>query len=90
METAAPTARFAASADAAPVVLRDVDDLHDADLDDLLAERLPAARRSADRRALDAAAVAAATGLAQLVAQPGRAALMAHDLRSRAALLTVG
>jgi hypothetical protein len=86
METAfAPTARFVAYADGTPVVLRDVEDLHDADLDDLLADRL--ADTTIHPSALDAAAVAAATGLARLLAQPGRAALMAHDLGRRGAFL---
>jgi len=82
METAfAPTARFVAYADGTPVVLRDVEDLHDADLDDLLADRL--ADATIHPSALDAAAVAAATGLARMLAKPGRAALMAHDVAAR-------
>ena len=86
METAfAPTARFVAYADGKPVVLRDVEDLHDADLDDLLADGV--ADTTIHPSALDAAAVAAATGLARMLAQPGRAALMAHDLGSRGAFL---
>ncbi|MGZ4540806.1 MAG: hypothetical protein ACXVX8_17905 [Blastococcus sp.] len=86
METAfAPTARFVAYADGTPVVLRDVEDLHDADLDDLLADRL--ADTAVHPSAIDAAVVAAAAGVARMVAQPGRAALMAHDLGSRGAFL---
>lgn len=76
METAvALPARFAAFLDAAPVVLRDVEDLHDADLDALLAERLEP--------------VAVASELAQLVQRPG-SALMVHDLGAAAALLAAG
>ncbi len=74
----APSARFAGVENSAPIVLRDVEDLHDADLDLVLADRL------AD--AYDAADVAAA--LAQLLGQPARAALTAHDLGARAAHLT--
>ncbi len=88
--TLARNARFVAFADAAPVVLTDVEDLHDGDLDGVLRDRLPQDRRSALRpapRAVDAAAVAAAAGLARLVAQPGRAALLAHDLGMRSAYL---
>src|SRR3954469_15863388 len=41
METAcAPTARFVAYADGAPMILRDIEDLHDADLENELADRL--------------------------------------------------
>jgi hypothetical protein len=80
METAfARTARFAARTDAAPVELRDIDDLHDADLDAVLAERLADGYRPA----------ASATALARMVGDPGRAALLAHDLGSRAARLAV-
>jgi hypothetical protein len=75
------TARFVAFPDAAPVVLapvilRDVEDLHDADLDLVLADRL------AD--AYDAADVALA--LARLLGE-APAALTAHDLDDRAAEL---
>jgi hypothetical protein len=83
----ARSARFVAFADAAPVVLapvfqapvvlRDVDDLHDADLDLVLADKL------AD--AFDAADVAAA--LARLLGGTP-AALTAHDLGDRATELT--
>jgi hypothetical protein len=73
------SARFVAAehstiVDLAPVVLRDVDDLHDADLDLVLADRL------AD--AYDAADVAIA--LARLLGG-APAALVAHDLGDRAA-----
>ena len=79
METAfAPAARFVAFADSAPVLLVDIEDLHDVDQDAVLADRL------AD--AYDPAAAAGA--LAQLVVQPGRAALLAHELSMQAALLT--
>jgi len=73
METAvALPARFVAFPDAAPVVLRDVEDLHDADFDALLAD------------ALDP--VGAASSLAELVVRPG-SALMVHDLAASAGLL---
>jgi hypothetical protein len=88
--TLARNARFIAFADAAPVLLTDVEDLHDGDLDGMLRDRLPQDRRSALRpapRAVDAAAVTAAAGLVQLVGQPGRAALLAHDLGMRSAYL---
>ena len=89
METAcAPTARFVAYADGAPMVLRDIEDLHDADLENELADRLTEASGTPGPRAFDAAAVAAATGVSRLVAQSGRAALLAHDLGRRAACLT--
>ncbi|CAA9210051.1 MAG: hypothetical protein AVDCRST_MAG57-43 [uncultured Blastococcus sp.] len=78
METYAPTARFVAFTDNAPVELRDVEDLHDADLDAVLADRL------ADG---GYAPVRSVTALARLVVDPGRAALLAHDLSSRAARL---
>ena len=87
MNTADATARVIACADGAPVVLRDVEDLHDADQDSALADRLPVAVPRTHPRARDAAAVAAATGLARMLAQPGRAALMAHDLGRRGAFL---
>jgi hypothetical protein len=83
----ASTARFRAYANAAPTILTEVDDLDDADLERDLDDRLPVDRRSARPRAVDAAAIAAATGLARLVTQPGRAAMMAHDLRSRSTFL---
>lgn len=87
MDTAAATARFAAFADGTPIVLRDVEDLHELDQDTALADRLPVAAPGAHPRARDAAAVAAAVGLARMLAQPGRAALMAHDLGGRSAFL---
>jgi hypothetical protein len=79
---AATTARFVAFAhsavvDLAPVVLRGVEDLHDADLDLVLADRL------AD--AYDAADIAMA--LARLLGEPAPAALDAHDLDARAVKL---
>ena len=79
-----PSARFVASrqhstvVDLAPIVLRDVEDLHVADLDLVLADKL------AD--AYDAADVAIA--LARLLGEPGLAALVAHDLGADAARLT--
>jgi hypothetical protein len=77
----AGTARFVAFADAAPVlvapaVLRDVEDLHDGDLDLVLADKL------AD--GYDAADVASA--LARLLGDTP-AALTAHDLGGGAARL---
>ena len=86
METAfaptgvAATARFVAYVDSAPVELRDIEDLHDADLDAVLADRLSDAYRPA----------VSATVLARQVGDPGRAALLAHDLGSRAGRLLVG
>ena len=85
METAFfPAARFVAFPDSAPidaasvpVVLREIEDLHDADVDLVLADRL------AD--AYPAAAVA--TALARLVGRPGRAALDAHHLGTASAAL---
>ena len=55
----------------APVLLVDVEDLHDTDLDDVLADRL------ADQ--YDAVLVAAV--LAQQIGTSGPVALLAHDLR---------
>jgi hypothetical protein len=79
METAvALPARFVAYPDAAPLVLRDVEDLHDADLDLVLADRL------AD--SLGAATTASA--LAELVLRPG-SAMLVHDLDASSALLAV-
>jgi hypothetical protein len=66
----AQLARFVARPDVAPVLLRDVEDLHGPDLDQVLADRL------AD--AYDAAVVADA--LAKLVGESGPVALLAHDL----------
>jgi hypothetical protein len=78
METAVATpARFAADA-AALLPLRDVEDLHDADLDGVLADRLQDA----------GVAVAAAGAVAELVGRPD--ALVAHALSARALLLVVG
>lgn len=76
MATAA-TARFAASVDAVPFELRDVEDLHDADLDHVLSDRL----------AEGYGQVASVTALTRLLGDPGRAALLAHDLGTRAARL---
>ena len=78
METAtAPAARFVAFADSAPTLLTDVEDLHEADQDAVLSDRL-----------VDAQSPAAYAGaVARLLAQPGRAALLAHELSSRAAYL---
>ena len=53
-----------------PFALRDIEDLHDADLDNVLADAL------ADR--YDAMVMAAA--LAQLVGNSGPVAMLAHDL----------
>ncbi len=53
-----------------PVPVVDVEDLHDADLDDMLADGL------ADR--YDALVVA--TALAQLIGDSGPVAMLAHDL----------
>ena len=83
-------ARFIAYADAAPILLTGIEDLHAGDLEGHLRDRLPQDRRSALRpapRAVDAAAVAAAAGLARMVAAPGRAAMLAHDLGMRSAYL---
>jgi hypothetical protein len=79
METAvASPARSIALEDATPIVLRDVEDLYDADLDGVLADRL-----------VDAGvAAASATALAELVGRPGPAA-SAHTLSARALLLAV-
>jgi hypothetical protein len=74
---AATTARFVAFAHSAPVVLRDVEDLHDADLDLVLADELADAYDAAD----------VAIGLARLLGEPAPAALDAHDLDARAARL---
>jgi hypothetical protein len=60
--TVAPPAR--------PFALRDIEDLHDADLDNVIADGL------ADR--YDAMMMAAA--LAQLVGDSGPVAMLAHDL----------
>jgi hypothetical protein len=77
METAvALPARFVAYPDAAPIVLRDVEDLHDADLDLVLADRL----------ADSMGATEVASALAELVLRPG-SALLVHDLGASSALL---
>ena len=78
----APSARFVAVEhstiiDLAPVVLWDVDDLHDADHDLVLADRLADAYDAADM----------AIALARLLGAPATAALEAHDLGARAAEL---
>ena len=75
------TARFAAFPNAAPVllapaVLRDVEDLHDADLDLVLADRLADGYDAAD----------VANALVRLLGD-APAALTAHDLGSGAARL---
>jgi hypothetical protein len=75
----AQPARSVAFPDAAPVLLRDVEDLHDADLDQILADGLSDA----------VGAAAAAVALARLVAQPGPAAIAAHDLGAGAARLVL-
>jgi hypothetical protein len=81
METAfAPAARFVAFPDSAPFLMTDVEDLHDADQDVVLGDRLGEGHGP----------VADAGALATLLLQPGRAALLAHELSSRAALLAVG
>jgi hypothetical protein len=67
--------RFVAFADDAPIVLRDVEDLHDADLDQILAGEIPDA--------------AAAVALARLVARSGPAAVTAHDLGAGASRLAL-
>ena len=61
----------------APVLLRDVDDLHDSDLEGVLADLLPygvSAGEAAD----------AAVALAELIGATGPAALAAHDLAQTA------
>jgi len=79
--TVARTARFMAFADAAPVlvapaVLRDVEDLHDADLDLVLADSLADGYDAGD----------VANALVRLLGD-APAALAAHDLRGGAARL---
>jgi hypothetical protein len=77
METAvALPARFVAYPDAAPIVLRDVEDLHDADLDLVLADRLADSMGATD----------VASALAELVLRPG-SAMLVHDLAASSALL---
>lgn len=69
----------AVAATTAPFALRDVEDLHDADLDGVLADAL-----------LDTgAALAAAGAVAGLVRRPGDEAVLAHTLSARALLLAV-
>jgi hypothetical protein len=75
------TARFVAFPDAgpvllAPVVLHEIDDLHDADLDLVLADKLADAYDAAD----------VANALAALLGETS-AALTAHDLGAGAARL---
>jgi hypothetical protein len=75
------TARFVAFPDAAPmllapVVLQDVDDLHDADFDLVLADKLADAYNAED----------VANALARLLGEMP-AALTAHDFGDRAARL---
>jgi len=77
----AGTARFVAFPDAAPVlmtpvVVRDVDDLHDADFDLALADELADAYNAAD----------VANALARLLGETP-AALTTHDFGDRAARL---
>ena len=76
------TARFVAFPDAAPVllapvVLHEIDDLHDADLDLVLADKLADAYDAAD----------VANALARLLGETP-AALTAHDFGDGAARLT--
>ena len=76
------TARFVAFPDSAPmllapVVLHDVDDLHDADFDLVLADKLADAYNAADM----------ANALARLLGETP-AALTVHDFGDRAARLT--
>jgi hypothetical protein len=78
----ATTARFvgfahSAIVDLTPVVLCDVEELHDADLDLVLADKLADAYDAADM----------AIALARLLGAPAPAALDAHALDARAALL---
>jgi hypothetical protein len=77
-----PSARFvvfehSTIIDLAPVVLREVEDLQFADLDLVLADKLADAYDAAD----------VANALARLLGEPAPAALVAHDLDHRAALL---
>ena len=66
------------SQDRRPYALRDVEDLHAADLDEVLADRLAETYRHP---------TSSAAAVAQLVRGPGRAALLAHELGSRASML---
>lgn len=79
METAVATPARAATEVAVPFPLLDVEDLHDADLESVLSDRL-----------LDAeVAAASARALAELVGGPGPAAIFAHTLSAQAPLLAV-
>jgi hypothetical protein len=75
----APSARSAGVENSAPIVLRDVEDLHDADLDLVLADKLADAYDAADM----------AIALARLLGEPAPAALAAHDLGTEAAKLAL-
>jgi hypothetical protein len=78
METTSTTTARAAGQVAVPFLLRDVEDLHDADLDGVLTDRL-----------LDAeVAAASADGLVELVGRSDQAAF-AHSFGARALLLAV-
>lgn len=78
METTSTTTARTAGEVAVPFLLRDVEDLHDADLDGVLTDRL-----------LDADVAAASAGaLVELVGRSDRAAF-AHSLGVRALLLAV-
>ena len=77
-----PSARFVAFehsvvVDLAPIVLWDVEDLHDADLDLVLGDRIADAYNAAD----------VANALARLLGAPATTALEAHGLAVRAAEL---
>jgi hypothetical protein len=80
-ERTAPSARFVASEhstiDLGPLVLRDVEDLHFADLDLVLADKLADSYDAAD----------VANALARLLVEPAPAALAAHTLGVEAARL---
>jgi hypothetical protein len=77
METTSTTTRATGEV-AVPFLLRDVEDLHDADLDGVLIDRL-----------LDAeVAAASADGLVELVGRSDQAAF-AHSFGARALLLAV-
>ena len=79
METAVATPARPADEAVVPFPLRDVDDLHDGDLDGVLADRL-----------LDAGLAEASAGtLADLVCRPGAGGLSAHALGARALLLAL-
>jgi hypothetical protein len=79
METAVATPARSAAESGVLIPLRDVEDLHDADLDGVLSDRL-----------LDAdVATVSATALAGVVRRPEAAAMFAHTLSARALLLAV-